>query len=193
MRSALWPPLAAHALGCAAGVHKRAPSQHDQWVRGARARPDTVVPVQILFAEDGVDEAASELLALADPESRSFGKYWSAQSVTSAFSLSDKDIVTILEWAQRSTGLPSSTIEVSPCRCRANFNATVRQLEALLDAEYFVYKHKRPADTALVCDEYNVPDAVSPLIDFIIPTVFLLPGHAQWVAPSNLVLDSTEV
>ncbi|KAK0622693.1 peptidase S8/S53 domain-containing protein, partial [Immersiella caudata] len=160
------------AATASTSVHRRASLQQRQWIRGPRAYPDAVVPVQILFTENGVEGASDDLLALADPDSPSFGKFWSPQSITQAFSLPDSDITAILKWVEQSTGLPQSAFLLSPCRCRLDFNGTVRQLEALLEAKYFVHTHKVTNETALVCDEYRLPELILPLIDIITPSVF---------------------
>ncbi|KAK4450906.1 peptidase S8/S53 domain-containing protein, partial [Podospora aff. communis PSN243] len=188
--------LVTRALCCLAvtpstSVHRRASLQNGQWSRGPRADPETIVPVHILFAENGVAEASTELLALSDPESPSFGKYWSPQSVTDAFSLAESDIAIILEWVKQSTGLPPSALLLPPCKCRLDFNTTVGQLETLLETKYFVYTHGASGKTSLVCDNYRLPDHLLPLIDFITPSVF--PFREPHPVEPLTNLDSTEV
>ncbi|KAH6843160.1 hypothetical protein B0I37DRAFT_383874 [Chaetomium sp. MPI-CAGE-AT-0009] len=54
-------------------VHGRQePSVSTQWERLSRASPDLVLAVQIDLSEAGIEEAAGDLLALADPSSSSF-------------------------------------------------------------------------------------------------------------------------
>jgi len=111
--------------------------------------------------------------------------------VTSAFSLPAQDIKTILLWVQQKGGVGASKLRLSPCQCRVDFNATLGQLETPLDAEYFVYKHKDTSETTVVCNEYNLPDHILPLIDFVVPTVF--PFREMQLVESFNSIDFAEV
>ncbi|KAL2111862.1 hypothetical protein VUR80DRAFT_9155 [Thermomyces stellatus] len=172
-------------------IHKRAPDRHSGWERGARANSDLVVPVQIDLAEDGIEEVTEELLALSDPSSPSFRKYWSPSQVTSALSLSDEDISSVLEWVGQIEGDPRPEPLVSPCRCRIDFNATIGQLESLLQTKYYTFTHASTGETSIACEDYKVPDSLVDLIDFILPTIF--PIRTPHIVHPISSLESTDL
>lgn len=175
-------------------VHRRQePGVSTQWERLSRASPDLVLAVQIDLAEASVEEAAGDLLALADPSSSSFGKYWSPSDVTSAFSLPERDIKAALLWVESTTELPPSALRISPCRCRVDFNATVGQLETLLNAEYYVYKHIPTGETSVACEQYSLPKDILPLVDFIIPTIFPVRDLHNIQSITTIELDDSSV
>ncbi len=69
-----------------------------------------------------------------------------------------------------SSGIEAKRISPSMGRNWLNFNATIAEVEALLQTEYKFYGHES-GQGHLACDEYSVPEAIRPNIDFIMPTV----------------------
>ncbi|PMD53948.1 uncharacterized protein K444DRAFT_540439, partial [Hyaloscypha bicolor E] len=50
------------------------------------------------------------------------------------------------------------------------FDATVEKLESPLSTEYNIYEHSDTEELHIECDEYHVPVATHPRLDFISPT-----------------------
>ncbi|KAL8739876.1 MAG: hypothetical protein Q9190_007361 [Brigantiaea leucoxantha] len=68
------------------------------------------------------------------------------------------------------SGIDPSRIELSSGRNWMMFNASVGEVESLLQTKYNYYTHAS-GQGHIACDEYRVPQSLSKHIDFIMPTV----------------------
>lgn len=62
-------------------------------------------------------------------------------------------------------------MKLSSGRNWLRFDATVEELEELLQTEYHVYEHTETGTAHLACDKYSVPAAIKSHIDIISPTI----------------------
>lgn len=73
------------------------------------------------------------------------------------------------QWLE-SSGVNKDRTKLSNGRNWIHFNATIAEVEGLLQTEYKVYEHGS-GQLHIACDEYSVPKDIQEHIDFIMPTV----------------------
>ena len=144
-----------------------------QLVRRYRALPATTLPVRIGFAQNNLDVGHERLMEISDPTSDRYGQHMSAKEVGDLFRPSSESIESVQDWLH-SSGIEIDRHEVSPGKGWLKFEASIEELESLLSTEYHVYQHSETMETHIGCNEYHVPQAIHPHIDFITPTVSTL-------------------
>ena len=160
----------------------------NQLVRRSRAPPTTTVPVRIGFSQNNLDLGHKRLMEISDPTSDRYGQHMSAKEVGDLFRPSSESIGSVRNWLH-SSGIEIDRHDVSPGKGWLKFDASIEELESLLSTEYHVYEHADTSETHIGCDEYHVPQAVHPHIDFISPTVSTLKVKSG-AAKSKRVLKS---
>ena len=70
-----------------------------------------------------------------------------------------------------SSGIDESRIKASRGKNWLDFDASITEMEDLLKNEYKIYSHKFSRQDHIACEEYSVPQEVSPHIDLVMPTV----------------------
>ena len=88
----------------------------------------------------------------SDPQSPSFGKHWSFDEIVQAFEPSQETVNLTTQWLLES-GINGQQIEQSLDRGSLVFNATIGELENLLQTEYFHYSHETKGHNAVACDK----------------------------------------
>ena len=112
-------------------------------------------------------------MEISDPTSDKYGQHMSAKEVGDLFRPSSESIDSVRDWLH-SSGIETDRHEVSPGKGWLKFDASIEELESLLSTKYHVYEHADTLETHIGCDDYHVPQAVHPHIDFISPTVSTL-------------------
>lgn len=79
-------------------------------------------------------------MEVSHPESASYGKHWSASQVAKHFAPTDETIDAVRGWLTEE-GIHPDRINLSVAKNWIEFNATAEEAEALLRAEYQVYRH----------------------------------------------------
>lgn len=70
-----------------------------------------------------------------------------------------------------SSGISKKTIVIPKSRGWVHFNATVSQLETVLQTEYNLYEHVQSGVKYFGTNKYHLPSEVAKHVDFIIPAV----------------------
>lgn len=157
-----------------------------QLVRRYRASPATTLPVRIGFAQNNLDVGHERLMEISDPTSVRYGQHMSAKEVGDLFRPSSESIESVRDWLH-SSGIEIDRHEVSPGKGWLKFEASVEELESLLSTEYHVYQHSETMETHIGCNEYHVPQAIHPHIDFISPTVSTLKVKSRAVKQKRAI------
>ena len=151
--------------------HEKRDRQHDaRWIKGERAPAKSTMPVRIAINQRNLDYGHDMLIDISDPTSPNFAKHMTSQEVAEFFSPAQESIDAIGEWLT-AAGIGADRYAVSPGRQWIKFDASVEELEKLVHAQYHTFTHKETSQEHVACDEYHVPHAVHPHIDFITPTV----------------------
>lgn len=153
-------------------VHEKRHAQHPSWKRHvAPPAADQVLPMKIGLKQRGLEHMDRYLLEVADPTSPRFGQHWTAQKVAATFAPDAAAVDQTLQWLA-DAGIDGARVRLSAGRNWVEFNATVREAEALLNTKYHMYKHTSGA-VRTACEAYGVPAHVRRHVDFVMPTVQL--------------------
>ncbi len=110
------------------------------WTRSRRLESDAVLPMRFGLQQQNVHRLEEMLMDVSHPESVNYGKHWTPAQLAESFAPKRESIETVKTWLEAS-GIDASRMRLSPSRGWIDLNATVDEIEALLDAEYHVFKH----------------------------------------------------
>ena len=80
----------------------------------------------------------------------------------------EETVDAVKQWLTES-GIHKDRVSYSPGWL--NFDVSVAEAEKLLKTQYHVYRHGSSGQPHIACEEYSLPQHVSPHVDFITPTV----------------------
>ncbi|CAF9905503.1 MAG: hypothetical protein GOMPHAMPRED_003229 [Gomphillus americanus] len=145
-----------------------------QWTKRSLAPQDAILPVRIALTQRNPQEGHNHLMDISDPRSSNFGKHWTRQQVEEFFSPSSNTITVVREWLY-SSGINVSRHKLATSRGHIQFDASVSEVEQLLGTQYDLWEHGETGAQTLSCDSYHVPASIQHHIDFITPTIALIP------------------
>ncbi|CAN8105281.1 unnamed protein product [Discula destructiva] len=152
-------------------VHERRSAPPSGWQVRDRVEGHIKMPLKIGLKQRNLDRGAHYLDEVSRPGSAKYGQHWSPKDIVDMFSPSQESADSVTTWLTES-GIASD-------RIGQHFNqgwievedATVAEIEALLQTEYYYFDHKH-GSSSIACNDYSVPtDLSSEHIDFIMPTV----------------------
>ncbi|KAL9599924.1 MAG: hypothetical protein Q9219_003486 [cf. Caloplaca sp. 3 TL-2023] len=97
------------------------------------------------------------------------GSHYSLLYIAEKFAPNPETIDAVGQWLTES-GIEHSRIELSSGKNWMMFNASIGEVEQLLQTKYHYYTHAS-GQGHIACDEYSVPQSLSKHIDFVMPTV----------------------
>lgn len=171
-------------------VHERRVA-HPGWEDSHRLPAGVPVPLRIALTQQNLHALPDKLLAVADPESPTYGAHWSAADVAVAFAPADEARVAVTEWLAHA-GFAAERVKVSYNKAWIEVDgATAAEVEALLETEYRIFKRedgeehvgerfpsiffeRKYTDAGAVLaavHNYSIPAAIAPHVDFVLPTV----------------------
>lgn len=122
-------------------VHEKRDVIPALWSRARRLESDTVLPMRFGLRQSNVDRLEEFLMDIAHPDSPNYGAHWTEAKVAETFAPSRESIETVKIWLEEN-GVETGRMRLSPSKGWIDLNATAGEIEALLDAEYHVYKHE---------------------------------------------------
>ena len=158
------------------------------WEDARRLPGEVPVPLRIALAQQNLHALSDHLLAVSDPDSPTYGAHWSAADVVAAFAPADEARVAVTEWLV-DAGFAAERVKISYNKAWIEVDgATAAEVEALLEAEYRIFKRDDGEEHvgklyefnfltgyALTlfpaCHNYSIPAAIAPHVDFVLPTV----------------------
>lgn len=144
------------------------------WTRGSRLNKRTILPVRIALKQNNLDNLHDYLMQVSDPSSSTYGQHWTLDQVKDTFAPSQDTRDTVTEWLQ-SSGIAKHRLDLtSGSGGWITFDATVSELETLLQTQYHSWTHPQANNGAshpAVADSYSLPTHIRPHIDFITPTL----------------------
>ena len=102
-----------------------------------------------------------------------YGQHYTAEQVHEIFAPEKQTIDAVRTWLHGS-GIDEDRISLSTNKQWLQFEASVAEVEALINAEYYHYEHYQTGKTNVGCDEYSVPAHLQEHIDYITPGLKLL-------------------
>jgi len=150
-------------------VHERKSEPPPRWSRHARSHPAATIPVWIGLTQQNLHRAEEFMNQVAHPSSPDYGRHWSKEKAADMFAPTKETVEAVKEWLH-SLGIDPSRIRMSKSRIWLNFNATVSEVERLLQTEYPLYKHEM-GHNHVACESYSLPPHLTEHIDIVTPTV----------------------
>lgn len=152
--------------------HEKRNGEPHQWNKRERALRDEVLPVRIGLKQRNLEHVARFVSDVADPDSRNFGRHWSAEKVANTFAPHQSTKDAVMDWLA-DAGIHPSRVSLAKGHNWVEFDGTVAEAENLFKTEYWYYKHKESGGHRVACDEYSLPQHVQEHIDFVMPTIQL--------------------
>ena len=122
-------------------LHEKRAFDPDDWILTRRSEPDRILPLRIGLAQSNLDKLEEMLMTVAHPKSPDFGKHMSSEQVIDTFAPNSNTVEAVKNWLIGS-GFSEDRIKLSVSRGWMEVtNATVAEVEDLLDTEYHVYMH----------------------------------------------------
>lgn len=178
-------------------VHERRSAPPPGWQARERVEGHVKMPLRIGLKQRNLDMGAYYLDEVSNPHSSKYGQHWSADDVISMFEprcvalpsssmyppnrqyspktnthiYSSESVESVSNWLTES-GIAADRINQHANKGWVEVpDATVREIEDLLQTEYYLYDHKH-GSSHVACDEYSVPQGLSAdHIDIILPTI----------------------
>lgn len=158
------------------------------WAESHKPDPSTLIPVKIGLKQANIDRLEEFLNSVAHPQSSQYGQHWTPEQVAKTFAPTDKTVKIVQNWLIDS-GIDRSRIRLTSSRGWLNFNATVNEVEGLLDCQYRVYRHTGGIEhlgkcniyliflfipnRLLATDSYSLPEELHPHVELIMPTLLI--------------------
>jgi tripeptidyl-peptidase-1 len=132
---------------------RRIVHSHHHWEKRSRLEPHDVIPMQIGLTQRNLDQGHDLLIDVSDPDSKNYGKHWTAEQIMEKFSPTHESVEAIREWLMGS-GISENRIVHSIGYEWIHFNATVQEAEELFQTEYHLFEHGLEFRSTVGCDEY---------------------------------------
>ncbi|KAF8526061.1 subtilisin-like protein [Hysterangium stoloniferum] len=146
------------------------------WVKSHKPDPSLVFPVRIGLKQENIDKLETFLNEISHPESSRYGQHWTPDQIAETFAPTAETIDRVHKWLT-SSGIAADRVIKGKNKAWVKFNATVKEMEKLLDCEYMVYRHGSGTEH-IASTSYSLPENLHSHIDLITPT--LLISHAEF-------------
>ncbi|KAK8041507.1 subtilisin-like protein [Apiospora phragmitis] len=135
------------------------------WAKREKVDGRAVLPLRIGLKQRNLDRA-DELL----DQSGDYAQHWTPRQIADMFAPSQEVVDSVRAWLAES-GIDPRRIGVSESRSWISVNATVAEVESLIQTDYHVYEHSS-GHLHVASGSYSVPAYLSAEhIDFIMPTL----------------------
>ena len=137
------------------------------------ADPDTVVSIKFALAQANLHNLDAYLLDISDPSSPNYGQHWTPSEVAEMFKPSQGTIDAVRNWLLEE-GIPPHRIELVRGGDAIQLNATVEEVERMLEVEYYALHDHDSGDVRVGCrGSYRIPDHISKHVDYVWPPPLL--------------------
>ncbi|KAK4556381.1 hypothetical protein LTR86_006525 [Recurvomyces mirabilis] len=174
--------VTARALPATHVVHERRDvASTGRWIKRDRVASHLKVPVRIGLKQnqDALKSAEAWLMEAAHPASSKYGWHWTSEEVVEAFQPSKDAVDEVLAWVSETAGIAKNRITHTDNKAWLAFDASVSDLEDLLQTEYHEHDHESSGRTMITCDQYHIPSHLSQHIDYITPGVKGIQVHSS--------------
>ena len=112
--------------------------------------------MRIALKQSNLHDLERHLLSVSTPGSKEYGKHWSHHRIAETFKPSRESVNTVWQWLV-DAGFDGKEIERSQSLGWLNLNATVEEVEVLLETKYWLWEHQDSEMGHVACEEYSVP------------------------------------
>jgi tripeptidyl-peptidase I len=110
------------------------------WSHSHKYHAAAVLPLRFALSQPNLHSIDKYINDIAHPDSPNYGNHWTAAEVAEKFAPSIDTVDTVKNWLLES-GIAAKRIRVTNTKGWIELNATVHEVEKLLNAEYHVHKH----------------------------------------------------
>jgi tripeptidyl-peptidase-1 len=150
-------------------LHEKREVLPQAWAFDSPANSSTILPVKIGLIQSNLDQGHDLLMAVSAPNSPTYGQHWTPIEVAAFFEPAVATINAVRAWLV-DAGVNAQRINLSKGKTWLTFDATVEELESLLETKFAVYRHPS-GRTYIGTQSYRIPASLKESIDFITPTV----------------------
>ncbi|KAH8821350.1 peptidase S8/S53 domain-containing protein [Xylogone sp. PMI_703] len=150
-------------------VHEKREALPHAWELVSPANSSTILLAKIGLSQGNLDAGHDHLMAVSDPRSTAYGQHWTPEKVAEFFQPSTETIKSVQTWLVRS-GIDEKRVKLSNGKHWISFNATVKELEDLLQTKYNVYRHQSGRNY-IGSESYHLPTSLQQHVDFVTPTI----------------------
>ncbi|KAI0783459.1 subtilisin-like protein [Abortiporus biennis] len=150
-------------------LHEKRAAEPIDWFRERRLEAHKILPMRFGLTQKNLHKLEEMLMAVSHPTSPNYGKHLSPEEIVETFAPNSETIDTVSNWLVES-GINKERLRLTPSKGWIEVNATVAEVEDLINAEYHVYTHPSGVEQ-ISCHSYSVPAHVREHIDIIKPTV----------------------
>jgi len=140
------------------------------WKYVGPAPRNSRIQLDFFVKQENVDVLEKTLMDVADPDSANYGRFWNVHQINKLVAPSPETLRTIFEWFAE-FNLTESKVKATPNGDILSVTVPVSLAESMLQCNFSAFLEPESKRTVLRTDEYFLPEAVSPLVDFIGPTV----------------------
>ncbi|EGO26352.1 hypothetical protein SERLADRAFT_463329 [Serpula lacrymans var. lacrymans S7.9] len=169
-------------------LHEKRSSAPQGWSRAGKHNSAAIIPLRFAIAQSNIENIGEYLYDISLPGSSNYGNHWTAAEIAAKFAPSHDSVDAIRSWLMQS-GLEPERIKLTRTKGWIEVKATIEEAEALLQADYHVYKHETGKEH-IACESYHLPAHITPHVDFVTPTVHF---DAKLSKRSDPVSDPTRV
>lgn len=137
-------------------LHERRHVPPTGWTKRSRVSPEVEIPLRIALKQSNLHDLERHLLSVSTPGSKEYGKHWSHHRIAETFKPSRESVNTVWQWLV-DAGFDGKEIERSQSLGWLNLNATVEEVEVLLETKYWLWEHQDSEMGHVACEEYSVP------------------------------------
>ncbi|RYP05868.1 hypothetical protein DL764_003511 [Monosporascus ibericus] len=119
------------------------------------------------------------MFTVSDPIHHRYGQHLTAREVHELTRPSAVSRRLVLEWLQLNCNYTEADFSTSPAGDWLYFTATISDLETLLQAEYFIYRHEKSDEATVRTTQWSVPAHLVDHVEIIEPTTAFFRPRAQ--------------
>lgn len=154
-------------------LHEKRAAKPLHWEKHSRADANTLLPVRIGLTQSNLDKGPTWLDEVSIPDHPKYGQHYAAEQIHDLFAPNNESVTIVKDWLHGS-GIQPARISQSANKQWLQLDASVAEMENLIQTEYYHYKHVQTGKTNIGCDAYHVPDHVTKHIDYVTPGLKLL-------------------
>jgi len=135
------------------------------------AQPDhqpTMIKLTFAVKQQNIDLLDDKLMSVSSTKSKYYGQLLSLKEVNEWTNPKAVDMDAVMDFLSFH-GIDRSIIESSSGFIR--ITVSFEQAEKILSTKYYTYRHTITGIIVKRCDEYELPDAVADVLDFVAPTI----------------------
>lgn len=165
-------------------LHERREASNN-WVKRDRVHSEVRLPMRIGLVQGNLDQGHDLLMEVSDPDSKSYGKFYTAEEVHDLFAPATESVNKVKEWLT-SAGIEAHRISQSVNKQWMQLDLSAGEAEKLLQTKYHFYDHAPSGKMTIGCDQYHVHEDVKDHVDYITPGIRLLASRTTRPSSSEL-------